>query len=110
MEAKETSSLAVLRGIALGTFDDKLEEITTAAVHRRRELQRQRSVVAMVEFQVGDKVKLRNLRPKHVNGKVVEIVAKRQTKLTVKYVNREDGIDRFGMLPFNVPAGCVEAI
>jgi len=89
-----------------GKHDSELEAILEA-VHQRRKLMRGASkAVAMVSLKIGDKVRLKGLSPKYVNGSTAKIVDKKRTKLVVVL---DTPVGRFkGRV--TVPADCLEKV
>lgn len=68
-------------------------------------LQRSRqTAMAMATLTKGMKGKLINIRPKHLIGTEVEIVAIKQTRITVKDVNSKSDFS----YPYTIPAVCFE--
>jgi hypothetical protein len=92
--------------ILSGEHDSELEGILEA-VHQRRKLMRGATkAVAFATLQIGDKVRLKGLRPKYVNGSTAEVVDKKRTKLVV-VLDKPTG--RF-MGRVTVPADCLDKI
>jgi hypothetical protein len=97
----------LIEDIINGNYDDQLEAISDA-VHSRKKIARsKKKAVAMATIKVGDKVTLKNLNPKYVNGSVGKIIEKRRTKLVVIL---DKPVGRFGAGPVTVPADCLEVI
>lgn len=94
--------------IIRGEYDASLDALYTAVVERRKLVHRAKSAVTLAEIKVGDKVRLKDIRPKYMIGEVCVVTGKKQTKLVVKLAAP---VGRFsGLGELTVPASCVELV
>lgn len=74
-----------------GAHDDELDAIIRAAQDRKKAL-----APTVYDFRVGDKVRFNDTtRPQYMRGMLATVVARRQTKLTVR-IDRDHGKFRAG--------------
>lgn len=87
-----------------GAHDDELDTILRAVQLRRKAL-----APTVYDFQVGDKVRFNNTtKPQYMQGMLATVVARRQTKLTVR-IDRDHGRFRAGC-DIVTPASILEKI
>lgn len=96
----------MIEAILSGKHDDELEAIDEAVHQRRKMIRGANKAVAFATLQIDDKVRLKGLRPKYVNGMTAKVVDKKRTKLVV-ILDKPTG--RF-MGRVTVPADCLEKI
>lgn len=74
-----------------GAHDDELDAIIRAAQDRKKAL-----APTVYDFAIGDKVRFNNsTRPQYMRGMLATVVARRQTKVTVR-IDRDHGKFRAG--------------
>lgn len=90
----------LIEDILNGKHDDELDEIYQAIRDRESVVRKKDAKVMMHKVEVGDKVRLKDLTPKRINGKVVEVVGKKRTRIAVDLEGRRT----------LVPANCTEIV
>jgi hypothetical protein len=74
--------------IAKGEFDSELSVLWDLIKDRKRYLNEQKTVALRYSLKKGDKVKLVGLTPKHLNGRIVEVIEVRKTRITCDIPSR----------------------
>jgi hypothetical protein len=97
----------IITDILQGKFDADLASIITAAGERRKLVSKALAAVTLHEIGVGQKVRVLNIRPSYMIGKVGKVVEKTRTRFVVEF---EGEVGRFGSGKVTVPASCVEAV
>jgi len=96
----------MLTEILRGDFDKDLDKIQSALNSRKKILKQVRAATLIASVAVGDKVKLKNLRPKYINGVIGEVKKINRTTITISLPN---SVGRFGSV-VNCPANCLEKV
>lgn len=87
-----------------GAHDDELDAIIQAAQLRKKAL-----APTVYDFQIGDRVRFSNTtRPQYMRGVEATVIARRQTKLTVR-IDHDNGRFRAGA-NITAPAAILEKI
>lgn len=102
-----------LQTVVAGIYEidslDDMERVWDAAKARQKELRDRASAVNAASIKVGDKVRLRDISPKYLNGNVVEVTRIDGKTIGVKSID-ETGFQARNRLGHaaRVPASCVE--
>lgn len=98
----------VAEKIIKGELDSELETIISAIKERRKIVQTAKAFNVITKVKQGDKVRLKGLSPKYLNGNVAEVIKPNQKSVQCffpetigKYIKN---------VPFNVPASCLEIV
>ena len=92
--------------IISGMMDSELDAISKAIDTRKKLLRETKIALTMSDLKIGDKVKLRDLRPKYINGIVAEVVKLNRTTVAVRMPERSG---RFSGI-VNCPASCLDKV
>lgn len=95
--------------IIIGTHDEGLDMLQDAINRRRKAVRAQARDINLTSFKVGDKVRLKGLSPKYLNGTVATITGKKSTRFVVQMPLSPNLRKWSGSTP-TVPAGCVESV
>ena len=102
-----------LQTVVAGIYEidslDDMERVWDAAKARQKELRDRASRINAASIKVGDKVRLRDISPKYLNGAIVEVTKIEGKKVGVKPIEETNfqARNRLGM-GGRVPAACVE--
>ena len=100
--------MTIVNDITRGIYDAELDSIQAAARQRKKLNNSAHAAVTMAKLQVGDRVVLKEIRPKYMMGQGATVIGKLRTKLEVKL---DIACGRFGKdTPITVPASCVEKL
>ena len=106
----KTKSREFVDDILNGDYDDSLDVISATLRERRKVIRKGRDLTVLASVKAGDKGRLDGLSPKYLNGEEVEVVAKKESRISVKLIETNPRMSRaagrFGALPFTIPAGC----
>jgi hypothetical protein len=94
--------------ILQGEYDNDLERIETACRQRRKLLRGAAAAVTMASVNVGDTVRIKDIRPKYLIGATAEVTRKRRTKLEIKF-DATHRRYRAGTTVI-IPSSCVEIV
>jgi len=109
-KADEQDAKALTDGIWLGEWDDHLDWLEKAARARRKEIDRKAGALLKASVRIGQRVRLKGLSPKYLNGNIAEVVetSGRGRRVAVK-LTTDVGRYRAGM-SVRCPASCLEII
>lgn len=96
----ETAAQTIAALIDKGKLDKHISELSAAVRDRQLYLRTLTAQKVRREIRIGSTVKLFGLRPKHINGRVVEVVGVNRTRLVVMLDGRRN----------TVPMTCVELV
>lgn len=99
--------MSLIAEILGGSHDNSLRDIISAARQRTKLVEASNTAVKMFDLKVGDKVRLKDLSPKYMNGVECVITGKKRTKFEVKL---DQPVGRFSGTGLTVPASCVEKV
>lgn len=98
------SSIEVIDGIRAGEYDASLRAIRVAASARESQV----NVSVGRSLSVGDRVRLRNIRPRYMQGVIGTVARVMQTWIEVQL---DGGVGKFsGIHPIRVHMNCVEKV
>lgn len=107
----DTINLAdVVHAILDGKFDDNLKGLADAIHERRKDVRKREGQMNAVLLKVGDRVTLKGLSPKYLNGTVVEVTEIHKTRASIKAIDGETSLKAAHRLigGARVPLSCVE--
>ena len=118
MDCNMNKTDELLHAIIDGEHDANLAEIFAAIRDRQQIVRTINDSKALATIKVGDKVVLKGLSPKYLNGAECEVVAgpktSRSKRISVKLLDPKTcnykAAARFGSFPVQVPVGCVEKV
>jgi hypothetical protein len=98
--------MSIAKDIILGKHDTEISQIMEAVRERQKLVRSTENAIALSEIDIGSKVKLKNIRPKYMNGEVATILGKKRTKFSAKL---DVPTERFPGI-FTISASCVELV
>jgi hypothetical protein len=93
--------------IITGKHDADLGEIISTAIRRRKIVADEKATVTFHEIDVGEEVRLGNIRPKYMSGRVGIVVEKTRTKFVVQF---SEGNGRYSHQKATVSASCITRV
>jgi len=100
--------MSLSQEIIAGQHDEELDQIREALQIRRKLKSQEATAIAMATLKAGDKVILKNLSPKYINGLTAKVVEKRRSKIAV-LIDEGQHTGRFGR-HVTCPASCLEKV
>lgn len=103
----------VAMAILDGEYDASLDALSDAAHTRRKELRKKEGQMNALFLSAGDRVTLKGLSPKYLNGTVVEVVKINKTRAVVKPIEGETSLQathRIGAAGCRVPLSCMTKV
>ena len=97
--------MSIQEDILTGKYDKELNEINEAVSARYKLVRSQKAAVAIATVSVGSIGVLTGLSPKKLNGREVEVLGKKQKRISVKFTKPMQ-LDSNEKLPFTIPAQC----
>ncbi len=97
----------MIKDILQGKYDDQLQDILDAVTERQKLKRNVNNAVAMSTINIGDKVRLKELRPKYINGEKAKVVKKYRTKFGIRL--DKGTVGKFSGV-IKCPASCLEKI
>jgi hypothetical protein len=94
--------------ILQGEYDSDLEQIEMACRQRRKLLRGAAAAVTMAAVNVGDTIRIKDIRPKYLIGVTAEVTRKRRSKLEIKFSETHRRY-RSGTTVI-IPSSCVEIV